>query len=368
MPQRPLVPNEFDDWSAGGPLLGSTAEAVALALAALALLFSLVAGAAPTQRGKQDAAALYHNYCSVCHGDRGDGRSRATASLSTPPRNFAAPEMAPYLTVDRMFEVIRNGRPGTAMVGWKRQLADEQIRALAEYVREAFVDPASSPAVQRGRGVYQKNCAACHGDQGQGGVAAAGGQPARDFRSPQTAGELTRERMVAAVTHGKPGTAMAGFAGRISREDIDAVVEYVRAALMMPALPGISGASAHAERPGGASRADMRLPFPNRLIGDAAKGRTFYLANCATCHGATGEGDGPRAYFIRPKPRVLIDPAARVQFNRPVLYAAIAEGRPGTEMPAWDKVLTPQEIANVAEFVYQSFIRPRDAAQAREKK
>ena len=40
------------------------------------------------------------------------------------------------------------------------------------------------------------------------------------------------------------------------------------------------------------------------------------------------------------------------------LYKAIAEGTRGTEMPAWDKVLNPQEIADVAEYVYAAFIRP----------
>jgi mono/diheme cytochrome c family protein len=33
-------------------------------------------------------------------------------------------------------------------------------------------------------------------------------------------------------------------------------------------------------------------------------------------------------------------------------------------MPAWDKVLAPQEIANVAEFVFQEFIRAGSAAPA----
>jgi mono/diheme cytochrome c family protein len=61
---------------------------------------------------------------------------------------------------------------------------------------------------------------------------------------------------------------------------------------------------------------------------------------------------------------VLVDASARAQFNRPALYAAIAQGRVGTEMPAWDKVLTPQEIANVAEFVFREFIRMDGAAPA----
>ena len=44
--------------------------------------------------------------------------------------------------------------------------------------------------------------------------------------------------------------------------------------------------------------------------------------------------------------------------NRVELFEMISEGKPGTEMPAWDKVLSPQEIANVSEFVFQRFIQP----------
>ena len=35
----------------------------------------------------------------------------------------------------------------------------------------------------------------------------------------------------------------------------------------------------------------------------------------------------------------------------------ISEGRLASEMPAWKQVATPQQIADVAEYVFQSFIR-----------
>ena len=101
----------------------------------------------------------------------------------------------------------------------------------------------------------------------------------------------------------------------------------------------------------------MSLPLPNSLRGNAAKGGRFYAGNCSTCHGQKGDGKGPRAYFIRPKPRNLIDAASRASFNRPALYAAISMGKLGTEMPAWSKVLNEQEIADVAEYVFQQFIQ-----------
>lgn len=221
---------------------------------------------------------------------------------------------------------------------------------------------ALDPRLQRGKSVYAQNCIACHGAQGQGSNLPIGGSvPARDLASPQARAELTRERMISSVTIGRPGTAMGGFGNRLPAGDIEAVVDYVRSALMVPQTE-ISGTSAHAGRKGAsppatkAAGADMKQPMPNGLKGDALAGGRFYMANCATCHGAKGDGKGPRAYFINPKPRNFVDPAFSSGFNRPAIYAATSVGRLGTEMPAWNKVLTDQEIANVSEFVFQRFI------------
>jgi len=102
--------------------------------------------------------------------------------------------------------------------------------------------------------------------------------------------------------------------------------------------------------------ADMSLPMPNGLKGEPDKGRDFYMQNCYTCHGVTGAGDGPRAYFINPVPRDFLLESSRQYLNRPALFNAISKGRTGSEMPSWGKVLNDQEIANVAEYVFQSFI------------
>jgi mono/diheme cytochrome c family protein len=101
---------------------------------------------------------------------------------------------------------------------------------------------------------------------------------------------------------------------------------------------------------------DMSLPMPLGLKGDPAKGGAFFMKNCFTCHGVKGDGNGPRAYFITPQPRNFLLETSRQRLNRPVLFEAIANGRLGTNMPAWSKVLNNQEIANVAEFVFQNFI------------
>ena len=73
------------------PRRAATAWRRLLAAAAAMLLvqcLQLAQAASPAPAGSSRGALLYHNYCSVCHGDKGDGRSRATGSLSTPPRDF----------------------------------------------------------------------------------------------------------------------------------------------------------------------------------------------------------------------------------------------------------------------------------------
>lgn len=313
-----------------------------------------------TTAGKTRPETLYHNYCSVCHGDRGDGRSRARNSLVPPPRDFTAPNL--QLPRDYMVSVTRDGKQGTAMVGWKTQLSEQDIAGVVDYIRSAFMQADAGP----GGTLYSRNCSVCHGDRGQGAVWAAGNltRPPRDFSTAAAKTELTRASMIAVATHGKAGTAMAGFATQLKPAEIEAIVDYIRTTFMQVDTAKISGASAHGGREKDATAAaepagkvDPSLPFPDALTGNRARGRNFYLANCATCHGAKGDGQGPRAYFIRPKPRSFIEPASRQRLNRPALYAATAKGKLGTEMPAWDKVLSAQQIADVAEYVFAEYIQ-----------
>lgn len=333
------------------------------------------AGERPAKTDQIKPGVIYHNYCSVCHGDRGDGRSRARASLNPPPRDFTT---AGELTRDAMVVITKHGKPGTAMVGWGTQLTDKEIEAVVDYVRDSFMVVARDPRLQRGKAVFAQNCAVCHGERGQGSNHPVGGSvPPRDLASPQARAELSRERMLASVTNGRPGTGMAAFGGRLPTQDIEAVVDYVRTALMVPVSDAISGVRAHGGRgsdaggaagapPAAAPRpvANMNLPMPNGRVGDVAKGRTFYNANCATCHGVKGDGKGPRAYFINPKPRNFLTPDSRAAFSRPVIYVSTAMGKLGTEMPAWNKVLDEQEIADVSEYVFRQFIRPAKKAAA----
>ena len=74
----------------------------------------------------------------------------------------------------------------------------------------------------RGKSVYARNCQACHGANGEGGVgkAIAG--------SPIATGDLATHMDV--VIHGVPGTAMQAFGGQLNDVDMAAVLTYQRSA------------------------------------------------------------------------------------------------------------------------------------------
>lgn len=344
-------------------------------------LHAAAATSTKSVRAEIKPAVLYHNYCSVCHGDKGDGSSRAQNSLNPPPRDFTTPS-ASQVTRASMIDAVRNGRTGTAMTPWKTQLNQKEIEAVVDYVRNTFMPASASSDSSHGRIVYSKNCSVCHGEKGDGRSRAQASlnPPPRDFTSPAARAELTQQRMITSVTFGRPDTAMAGFKTQLSKEDISAAVDYIRAGFMANAnTDGISGirngrrqaAADGSNAPMAAASipatapvvnkpvvVNMSVPMPKALKGNMAKGGAFYMSNCATCHGSTGDGRGPRAYFINPKPRDFLHPASRQAFNRVALFDLISAGKLGTEMPAWRQVLSPQEIADVTEFVFQRFIHP----------
>jgi mono/diheme cytochrome c family protein len=213
----------------------------------------------------------------------------------------------------------------------------------------------AAPRSARPDVLYRDYCSVCHGERGDGRSRARGSlvPPPRDFTATRRA-DLPRAAMIAAVSDGKPGTAMVGWKTQLDRDEIESVVDYVRRTFMRGVPPGPE------------EEADMSLPLPMGLTGNTRRGASFYAANCSACHGPRGDGRGPRAYFIVPKPRNFIDAESRATYNRPALFAAIAAGKTGTVMPAWGNVVDDQQIADVAEYVFLRFIRGRAIGAPRE--
>ena len=339
-----------------------------------------------------NSAEIYAKTCSVCHGEQGDGKSHAVAGLNPPPKDFTVPGLKSSLSRDNMIQTVTYGKPGTAMSGYSSQLNQTQISELVDYIRQQFMyDRVGKSILKRqgndGKSIYALTCSVCHGEDGAGATwgKTSFNPPPVNFALQNKVRNLPRDRMIHSVTYGRPGTAMTAFATQLNKKEVAAVVDYIRDTFMIDsakdhAVNKTAKITAHTQQTDAASTVGMAVlhdkskesdtlqhatnaqlfdqPISAALQGNAQTGQAYYLQNCTACHGTSGKGDGPRAYFIYPRPRNFLHPASIARLNRPVLFKAIKQGVTGREMPAWGKVLNDQQIADITEYVFQTYIRP----------
>ncbi|MEN8183067.1 MAG: cytochrome c, partial [Myxococcota bacterium] len=109
---------------------------------------------------------------------------------------------------------------------------------------------------------------------------------------------------------------------------------------------------------------ELGLSVSPAVAPDLDRGRRFYGQVCATCHGASGGGDGPSAPGMDPPPTSLSDP--RMNLVSPhQLYGAIKFGIEGTAMPSYEGELDPETIWDLSFFILtlRSGFAPRPPEQ-----
>lgn len=93
-----------------------------------------------------------------------------------------------------------------------------------------------------------------------------------------------------------------------------------------------------------------------RTAASVEAGSTLFAINCASCHGATGAGDGPLADSLPAPPANF---TVHVPFHPDgVLFAWISDGIRGTGMPAWSPQLSDQERWDLVNFLRATFDGP----------
>ncbi|MFA7269590.1 MAG: c-type cytochrome [Sterolibacterium sp.] len=171
-------------------------------------------------------AALYQRNCAACHGEKGDGDSRARKALSKEPRNFTTEKARQELPREFMIAIIRDGKHETPMAARKSRLSQEQIEAIVDFIHASFMPPEPGSVLAHGHEVYREICAGCHGDRGQ-----KQGE-SKSLSLTSIGATLTRDQMLAVLDraeHAKSkGNTIAGFATRLSTSDREAVADYIR--------------------------------------------------------------------------------------------------------------------------------------------
>ena len=161
-----------------------------------------------------DFATLYGQHCAGCHG--ADGQFGPAPPLNDPTFLAIVPDMV-------LSMIVAEGRPGTPMPAFSREsgglLTDDQVRALAGGIKSRWKSEASqvAPAYSdgerkgdpgRGRQVFARACAPCHGEEGRGGEGKVG--PIND---PAFLALISDQAVRRYIITGRPDLGMPGFAG-----------------------------------------------------------------------------------------------------------------------------------------------------------
>lgn len=97
------------------------------------------------------------------------------------------------------------------------------------------------------------------------------------------------------------------------------------------------------------------IPGVAFAAGDMVKGKSIFAAQCVSCHGDAGKGDGVAAVALSPKPRNLADKAYMGGLTDQRIADAIKKGGAGVGksplMPAFDTTLNDNDIGDVVAFV-----------------
>jgi mono/diheme cytochrome c family protein len=173
--------------------------------------------------------------------------------------------------------------------------------------------------------LYARNCAGCHGRDGQGGAAIALGDPVY----LAIANDATINRV---TSEGVPGTSMPAFAqhfgGLLTDSQIDAIVHGIRFRWAKP------DALRNANPP----------PYAAQVAGDPKRGAAVYGACCSSCHGVEGHG-GKRASSI-------VDGSYLALVSDQSLRTTVIVGRPEMGAPDWrsdlpGKPMSPEDVSDV---------------------
>ncbi|MDZ4384015.1 MAG: c-type cytochrome, partial [Nitrospirota bacterium] len=78
---------------------------------------------------------VYKANCAVCHGDKGDGKGPGGASLTPKPTDFTSPAGMKGLDDARLHKSTMEGRPGTAMIGFAKNMNAGDIEDVIAYLK-----------------------------------------------------------------------------------------------------------------------------------------------------------------------------------------------------------------------------------------
>lgn len=227
---------------------------------------------ASASRGK----TIYKEYCSQCHGPKGEGDGPAASGLEPKPAVHAKTALDQY-PLDYLYNIVYYGGKAVGkshyMPYWGLTLKSQGVADVIAYMRETFKGEAKvvaaagtktsgdcpqkrntkavsseymsmknplqpTPAnLKAGETLFNKTakpmaCALCHGKSGDGkGLGGSGLNPApRNFTCSDTMKNISDGQLFGVIKGGSPGTAMPAFKN-LKDEETWQLINYIRSFL-----------------------------------------------------------------------------------------------------------------------------------------
>ena len=195
--------------------------------------------------------------------------------------------------------------------------------------------PLISPNPAEGALIYTDKCAPCHGSTGQGDGPQASQlpNPPAALAALEVARKSTPAEWYSLVTQGNLDRFMPPFNSLSDRQRWN-VVAYL-----------------------------YTLSIPQETL---AQGQELYKANCASCHGLQGSGDGSEAASLQVAPTNFTDQERMASRSPTQLFEAISAGI-APAMPTFDTKLTEDERWALAAYLRSlTFASPAEIARSQE--
>ncbi|KAA0686755.1 cytochrome-c oxidase, cbb3-type subunit III [Azospirillum brasilense] len=174
--------------------------------------------------------SYFNENCAACHGAGGQG-AKGFPTLADDVWLWGGTSADIYKTIQhgiRADDGDTRGTVGIGMTAFGRDgiLNREQIGQVAEYVLSLNKRSTDAAAAEKGKTVYDENCAACHGDSAQGSVAVG-----MDVGAPPlvTANWLyggDKATLVETITNGRAGV-MPAWSKRLDDATVKSLAVYV---------------------------------------------------------------------------------------------------------------------------------------------
>jgi mono/diheme cytochrome c family protein len=193
------------------------AEAQATAPAVTGAVFPLV------PPDPANGAPIYAEKCAPCHGESGLGNGPNAASLPNPVPPLGSPEVARAAVPSDWFTIVTQGNLERFMPPF-RSLSDPERWDVVAYALNLHV---TQESLTSGAELFQANCAACHGENGEGDGPQAAGLAVPDLTNQEFMAGRSADDLYQAISQGAGGS-MPAFGEKLSEAERWALADYTR--------------------------------------------------------------------------------------------------------------------------------------------